>query len=336
MIAPYEPANTGQPKTVVLHFALERYLAYVKRMHPRAKLGTIRPAIRNILTGAEFHGLAGVTEDNLSLAVEKMRDDGFSNTHVRYCWGQFRQFINWLCACEEPRRNPITLCKPPADDGTRARIRRVAYPGEMQRLCAAAEAADDELGWDRSLAYRLAACAGLRIGDMKSLTKDSFFLGYGILVVEATAQKSRARLNGEATRLPIHPTLLVWLKAFFTDRDYVWRLRGMFDAQWTETHYSNIRAGLHRDLLAARAECPAEILEEHPGYLEPVDPKGRLFDFTAMRHTFCTELARAGCAPVRLQKLARHANFNTTLKYYVHLDVEEMAEDLAKLPSWGS
>ena len=81
----------------------------------------------------------------------------------------------------------------PPDDGTRAVVRRTAYPGEIKRLCAAAEGADDYLGRDRALVYRLAAQAGLRTGEMARLTRDSFLLDCQIMLVEARTQKGRRR-----------------------------------------------------------------------------------------------------------------------------------------------
>ena len=46
-----------------------------------------------------------------------------------------------------------------------------------------------------------------------------------------------------------------------------------------------------------------------------------------LRRTFATRWARK-VAPAILQKLMRHANIQTTMGYYVDLDVDEMAEEL--------
>jgi integrase len=48
--------------------------------------------------------------------------------------------------------------------------------------------------------------------------------------------------------------------------------------------------------------------------------------FHSLRHTFCTSLARANVHPALLQKLARHADLKTTLKFYVHLQRDDEAD----------
>ena len=46
-----------------------------------------------------------------------------------------------------------------------------------------------------------------------------------------------------------------------------------------------------------------------------------------LRRAFATRWAKR-VAPAILQKLMRHASINTTMGYYVDLDVDEMAEEL--------
>jgi len=50
----------------------------------------------------------------------------------------------------------------------------------------------------------------------------------------------------------------------------------------------------------------------------------------AMRHTFVTRLVKAGVSPPVVQKLARHKNFATTLRY-THLDMGPMRDGLDKV-----
>lgn len=45
--------------------------------------------------------------------------------------------------------------------------------------------------------------------------------------------------------------------------------------------------------------------------------------FHTLRHTFCTLLARKNIHPALLQKLARHQDLKTTLRYYVHLQRDD-------------
>ncbi len=61
--------------------------------------------------------------------------------------------------------------------------------------------------------------------------------------------------------------------------------------------------------------------------------KGEVIDFHALRHTFGTRLARAGVTPQKLQNLMRHSDINLTMKYYVHLTVEDNRSAIDSLPS---
>jgi integrase len=62
------------------------------------------------------------------------------------------------------------------------------------------------------------------------------------------------------------------------------------------------------------------------------DRDGRVVDFHALRTTFITGLARAGVMPAMAQKLARHSDINLTLGVYTQLQLNDLAEAVAKLP----
>ena len=48
------------------------------------------------------------------------------------------------------------------------------------------------------------------------------------------------------------------------------------------------------------------------------DAEGRVADFHALRHTFITNLARAGVHPSDAQALARHSTITLTMDCYTH------------------
>lgn len=47
-----------------------------------------------------------------------------------------------------------------------------------------------------------------------------------------------------------------------------------------------------------------------------------------LRHIFATELAKAGMPSYHLQKLMRHSEIETTLRYYVHMELEDWRKSL--------
>ena len=64
-----------------------------------------------------------------------------------------------------------------------------------------------------------------------------------------------------------------------------------------------------------------------------MDHAGRYADFHALRHSFISNLARAGVHPKTAQSLARHSTITLTMDRYAHsLRVEERAA-LESLPT---
>lgn len=62
------------------------------------------------------------------------------------------------------------------------------------------------------------------------------------------------------------------------------------------------------------------------------DHAGLVADFHSLRHTFISNLARAGVHPKLAQSLARHSDINLTMSRYTHTTRGEQSEALAALP----
>jgi integrase-like protein len=54
-------------------------------------------------------------------------------------------------------------------------------------------------------------------------------------------------------------------------------------------------------------------------------------DFHALRHTFITELVRAGVAPKDAKELARHSTITLTMDRYAHVGIRDTAAAVARL-----
>jgi integrase len=64
----------------------------------------------------------------------------------------------------------------------------------------------------------------------------------------------------------------------------------------------------------------------------PEDEAGRPRNFHSLRHTFCSNLARAGVHPSQAMQLMRHSKIELTMKRYTHTFLPERAQALASLP----
>ena len=67
--------------------------------------------------------------------------------------------------------------------------------------------------------------------------------------------------------------------------------------------------------------------------IEAEDDRGRVVDFHALRHTFISNLARAGVHPRNAQALARHSTIDLTMNVYTHVAMDDLATDVENLPS---
>ena len=108
---------------------------------------------------------------------------------------------------------------------------------------------------------------------------------------------------------------------------------------YTVPLHERIRAELHHDqqergpvLLNSRGaplcyQAAALAFKTFQERLNIISP-GTLHD---LRHSFATQLARAGCDPYRLQKLLGHANLSMTQRYFDHLVLNDLRKGIELL-----
>ena len=96
------------------------------------------------------------------------------------------------------------------------------------------------------------------------------------------------------------------------------------------------------DLAAARSIWIADADDaeqrrqrEASDFLKYRDSEGRFADFHSLRHTFVTNLCKADISPKTAQALARHSDIRLTMNIYTHVDEQEQAAAIARLPGIG-
>jgi len=213
------------------------------------------------------------------------------------------------------------------------RKRRALTTDELRRLIQATRNGEPWRGMsgpERAMLYRFAASTGLRWSELRSLTRASFDLDADPPTVAVEAAYSKRRRDDV---LPLRRDTAVALKDFFGAS------QALPDASALSMPKGRVGAMMMRaDLATARAawieegQTPQEREEcEKDGFLEFENATGTA-DFHALRHFFCTALARAGVAPKVAQDLARHSDINLTLSLYSHTVVADRAEALDALP----
>lgn len=159
-------------------------------------------------------------------------------------------------------------------------------------------------GPDRAILYRLALGTGLRAGELRSLTPESFDLdGEHATVTLAAAYSKRRREDTQPLRADLAALVRNWL----ADKP---RGERVFAAMPGDTARM-----LRTDLQAARAAWIAEAKDseaerasrETSDFLCYRDAAGQVADFHATRHTYISGIVAGGASVKVAQELARHS-----------------------------
>lgn len=159
--------------------------------------------------------------------------------------------------------------------------------------------------------YVVAVNTGLRASELASLTPKSFELDDDHPMVRCQGGYTK---NGAEAMLPIRSDVADMLRQWLMTkpaREPVW------PGKWAcQRHGAEM---IRIDLTAADIEYE--------------DAHGRVADFHALRHTFISNLARAGVHPRNAQALARHSTIDLTMNVYTHVSMTDLASDVENLPA---
>jgi len=237
----------------------------------------------------------------------------------------------WRSNCAET----IKRLKAVADPGRRQR--RPLTAEELERLIVAArerpvvryaathpDATEWELarlrllGVQRMCLYTVAALAGLRRKELKALRWVDVRLDGGrvpCLVVRAQVSKGRREDIVE-----LAPAAVAALREWREVAAAYYKVA----IEPTSKIYDCVT---HGALPALRADC------EYAGV--PVETADGIVDLHSLRHTTCTLLCRAGVPVHTAQHVMRHRDARTTLGVYAHVQAQDRADAVARLPLLG-
>ncbi len=194
----------------------------------------------------------------------------------------------------------------------RRRDRRALSIEDLRKLLDATRTGPERFGMaaaDRAMLYRLAAETGLRRGELESLTRSSFNLNPKAPTVTVEAGYSKHR------------------------RQDVLPLRVDTAAELAATMAHKLPHALAFNMPADRRVSAMMFRQDiEAAGLPYSDEAGRFADFHSLRHTFGTNLARAGIQPKQAMDLMRHSDINLTMARYSHTVIGEQAVAVAALP----
>ena len=226
-----------------------------------------------------------------------------------------KTFCRWMVKQRRASDNPCECLEPINDKAVRRDARherRALTATELRTLITTTLEQPERFGMSgraRALLYRLAAETGLRAGECRSLTRQSFEFSPkgGRVTVRPEDTK-----NGRGADLPLKPDTAALLAKHVEN---MLPCAPAFNAPELCKFVKMFRADLKAAGIAYR------------------DSKNFVADFHGLRHTFITNLANSGVHPKVAMDLARHSNINLTMSRYSHTVMEQRSEAVALLPN---
>ena len=163
--------------------------------------------------------------------------------------------------------------------------------------------------------YILAGWTGFRRRELSSLTLRSFDFQADPATVTVAAAYAK---NRRADTQPLHTTVLERLRRWLERKGDLGPDAPLFALRTSGGGWRKTAKMMQTDLAAAG--------------LPYVDEDGLYADFHAHRHTFISNLGKAGVPLATAQELARHSDPKLTSNTYTHLGVSDKAAAIEMLP----
>ncbi len=270
----------------------------------------VRTRAARVIELCGIERLSELVPSAVQAAIAALRDEeGLSLQTCNHYLRAIKQFSRWLRRDGRLREDPLSHLAGYNVSLDRRHDRRALTREELVRLVSAAETGATVMGMtgpDRAMLYRVAVGTGFRVGELRSLTPESFDLGgdFPTITVQAAYSKRRRRDVQE-----IRPELATLLRAWLSGKP-----KGAPAFAMPDKGVRLLRADL------AAAGIPYR------------DTAGRYADLHALRHTAGTLLQEAGVHPKQIQDFMRHSTITLTMDRYTHVGIRRRREALHALP----
>jgi integrase len=311
----------------------DRYLADLATYTKPAQVKRIGCVTKKLIDSLGDVRVRDVRVDAVLLYRQKRHKQGAAPRTVNLEVGGFKAMLTWATKAGLIGRNPITNLTPlPAGRAHEVRPRRAMTPDEIDRFLRASEA------YDRDAEAHLSARPGqqARYGGrprvpQTPLWRTLLYTGarWGELVAttwsDFDATQRTLRLRPETTKsrrqriIPLVEAVVADLRRLRTTRTttagdpiFIGPAGRPLPGNETRTRWR------FRQILK-RAGIPE------------VDELGRSVVIHSTRHTFASELGRAGVGLVQAQRLLGHSTPELTAQVYTHLGIEDLRGAVEKL-----
>ncbi len=298
--------------------------------------------IRRIARQCRWSRIADISAGDLQRFLADLRQKGLSVQTSNHYLRAAKQLSRWLVRDRRAHDDPLLHLSKMNVQVDRRHDRRALSPEEFGRLVEAAEQGRRILripGADRAMMYILSAWTGYRKSEIGSLTKRSFQLEGSPATV--TVQAGYSKRRREDTQV-LHPELADRLRRWLETKKRLGPDTLLFPVSERVPGGIERRTSLmmRKDLASARKRWIEEAGDEaekgrreESDFLAYCDSAGRYADFHSNRHTFITNLERAGVSPRTAQTLARHSDIRLTMGIYTHIELDAQTSAIQSLPA---
>lgn len=303
--------------------------------------------VRKIVAGCKWRLISDISASQVQRYLAERRketDDkrGLSIQTSNHYLRAIKQFSRWLVRDWRAHDDPLVHLSMLNARIDRRHDRRALSVEEFSRLVEAAATGPEVVclsGPDRAMMYILSAWTGYRKGEIGSLTKRSIRLDDNPPTVTVAAAYSKRKRQDTQV---LHPELAARLRAWLATKGDLPDEALLFPVSAAVPGGVDRRGAkmMKKDLAAARkkwikeAKTPKEKAErERSDFLKYQDSAGKFADFHSNRHTFITNLERAGVSPRTAQTLARHCDIRLTMGVYTHIGLHDQSSAIELLPA---
>jgi integrase/recombinase XerD len=283
------------------------HAALLARGNTEGYANQVKNSIETILDGCGFTMWSDIDANRIYTFLADLRgDDGVGERTFNYHLKSCKQFCKWLCKERRATENPLEHLSGIKQTEKRCR-RRALTIDEQRKLLETTRNGTvhhNMTGYERSLVYTLALQTGLRANEIRCLTVGSFDFKENTITLQAAYTK-----NKKTALIELKPETAAELKSLFASKTWDTRAFAMPDQP---------SKMIKIDLEAA--QIPYETAEGTA-------------DFHSLRHSFITNLARAGVHPSDAMALARHSTITLTMNFYTHTKRESLRKIINEQPN---
>jgi site-specific recombinase XerD len=248
----------------------------------------------------EIHAIEAALVDLKHTCKGRGGNKELSDRSVNHAARAVKSFSRWLRKAKRAQDDKLQDLTLP--EVLTKRTRKALLPEEIAALIETTRTRPRRAkidGPDRSVLYAVAAGTGLRLGELESLTRESFRMDSDPPVVVCESAYTK---NSKQATQPITAELASLLRPWLAGKSPGSPVFLLDRIQ--------IAPALRKDLEAA-------------GVAE-----SESYDFHCLRHSYITAVVKSGASLKVCQELARHSDPKLTLSVYSHLTVHDLTQGL--------